>query len=122
MLPNDAFCFYLQNRSVHFRVLYADAKTFRNLLRRVSVGMQPEGLAGMTNGATPEREAIYISRRKGFIRIAIQVRQANAKGFLSIANTIFTSRCQGKAVRSYLILLRPSGIWCSCIESGSLAP
>ena len=37
--------------------------------------MQPEGLAGMTNGATPSREAVYISKRKGFIRIAIQVRK-----------------------------------------------
>ena len=54
----------------------ADATTFRNLLRRVSVGMQPEGLAGMTNGATPSREAVYISKRKGFIRIAIQVKDA----------------------------------------------
>ena len=34
--------------------------------------MQPEGLAGLTNGATPSREAIYISKRRGFIRIAIQ--------------------------------------------------
>ncbi len=58
--------------------MYADATTFRNLLRRVSVGMQPEGLAGMTNGATPTREAIYISKRKGFIRIAIQVQDALA--------------------------------------------
>ena len=65
-------------------VAHADAKTFRNLLRRVSVGMQPEGLAGMTLGATPSREAIYISKRKGFIRIAIQVTWAFASASTSL--------------------------------------
>lgn len=51
----------------------ADAKTFRNLLRQTNVGMLPEGLAAMTRGATPSKEAIYILKRKGFVRIAIQV-------------------------------------------------
>jgi hypothetical protein len=54
-------------------VVNADAKTFRNLLRQTNVGMLPEGLAAMTRGATPSKEAIYILKRKGFVRIAIQV-------------------------------------------------
>jgi hypothetical protein len=54
-------------------VVNADAKTFRNLLRQTNVGMLPEGLAAMTRGATPSKEAVYILKRKGFVRIAIQV-------------------------------------------------
>lgn len=52
--------------------MHADAATLRSLLQHKSMGMLPEGVAGCTQGACPKREAIYISKRKGFIRIAIQ--------------------------------------------------
>lgn len=42
------------------------------LLKRTSVGMQPEGIAGIFHGATPSREAVYLRHRKGFVRIAIK--------------------------------------------------
>ncbi|KAK9908698.1 hypothetical protein WJX75_001591 [Coccomyxa subellipsoidea] len=50
----------------------ADRETLAALLKRTSVGMQPEGIAGIFNGATPEREAVFLSQRKGFVRVAIQ--------------------------------------------------
>ena len=50
--------------------LRADANTFRSLLGHETVAMQPEGFAGITKGATAAREAIYVSKRKGFVRIA----------------------------------------------------
>jgi 2-acylglycerol O-acyltransferase 2 len=42
------------------------------LLKRTSVGMQPEGIAGIFHGASPEREAVFLRQRKGFVRIAIK--------------------------------------------------
>ena len=50
----------------------ADGATLRRLLRRTSVGMQPEGIAGIFNGASPSREAVFLAARKGFVRVAIQ--------------------------------------------------
>ena len=50
----------------------ADRETLAALLKRTSVGMQPEGIAGIFNGATPEHEAVFLSQRKGFVRVAIQ--------------------------------------------------
>lgn len=52
--------------------LRADANTFRSLLGHKTMAMQPEGFAGITKGATAAREAIYVSKRKGFVRIAIK--------------------------------------------------
>ena len=42
------------------------------LLRKGSLGCLPEGIAGVFHGATPEREAIYLSPRRGFVRLAIE--------------------------------------------------
>lgn len=41
-------------------------------MKRTSIGMQPEGIAGVFHGARPSREAIFLKKRKGFIRLAIQ--------------------------------------------------
>jgi hypothetical protein len=43
-----------------------------DLLKRESLGIIPEGVAGVTEGATPELERLYIMNRKGFVRVAIQ--------------------------------------------------
>lgn len=51
---------------------FADAETLAALLQRTNVGMQPEGIAGIFCGATLEREAVFLSQRKGFVRVAIQ--------------------------------------------------
>ena len=50
----------------------ADARTIRQLLKRTSIGMQPEGIAGVFHGARPDREAVYLKQRKGFVKVAIQ--------------------------------------------------
>ncbi|CAL8461777.1 g1308 [Coccomyxa elongata] len=50
----------------------ADKHTLAALLQRTSVGMQPEGIAGIFCGATPNNEAVFLSERKGFVRVAIQ--------------------------------------------------
>lgn len=50
----------------------ADKKTLAALLERTSVGMQPEGIAGIFHGATSSQEAVFLSQRKGFVRVAIQ--------------------------------------------------
>lgn len=42
------------------------------LLAKGSLGMLPEGIAGTFHGATPAREALYLSPRRGFVRLAIQ--------------------------------------------------
>lgn len=42
------------------------------ILKKASLGCLPEGIAGVFHGATPEREQIYLLRRRGFVRIAIQ--------------------------------------------------
>ncbi|BDA41498.1 hypothetical protein COCOBI_02-2790 [Coccomyxa sp. Obi] len=58
----------------------ADKQTLAALLQRTSVGMQPEGIAGIFCGATPTNEAVFLSERKGFVRVAIQagvVKQAD---------------------------------------------
>ena len=44
----------------------------RRVLKRTSIGMQPEGIAGVFHGARPDREAVFLKNRKGFIRLAIQ--------------------------------------------------
>ena len=66
--------------------MHADAATLRSLLQHKSVGMLPEGVAGCTQGACPKREAIYLSKRKGFIRIAIQASaDLHALAFMPVA-------------------------------------
>lgn len=52
--------------------MFADKQTLAALLQRTSVGMQPEGIAGIFCGATPYNEAVFLSERKGFVRVAIQ--------------------------------------------------
>jgi hypothetical protein len=42
------------------------------LLRTSSVGVIVEGIAGVFQGACPESERVYLSRRKGFVKAAIQ--------------------------------------------------
>lgn len=34
--------------------------------------MQPEGIAGVLHGGRPDREAVYLKQRKGFVRLAIR--------------------------------------------------
>ena len=54
------------------RGLCVDGHTLRRVLKRTSIGMQPEGIAGVFHGARPAREAVFLQQRKGFIRLAIQ--------------------------------------------------
>jgi diacylglycerol O-acyltransferase 2, plant len=42
------------------------------LLRHSSVGVIVEGIAGVFHGACPEAERVYLSRRKGFVKAAMQ--------------------------------------------------
>jgi 2-acylglycerol O-acyltransferase 2 len=56
----------------HECCMHADEETLLALLKRTSVGMQPEGIAGIFEGASPSREAVFLTRRKGFVRVAIQ--------------------------------------------------
>ena len=51
---------------------YADEKTTLRLAKKGCVGIIPEGIAGVFEGATPDHERIFLSRRKGFVRVAIQ--------------------------------------------------
>ena len=73
--------------------LRADANTFRSLLRHKTVAMQPEGFAGITKGATAAREAIYVSKRKGFVRIAIQASAYVHADLLELFLCSFPSAC-----------------------------
>lgn len=50
----------------------AEKSFLLELLQRESVGIIPEGVAGVTEGATPDLERLYILNRKGFVRVAIQ--------------------------------------------------
>lgn len=50
----------------------AEKSCLLELLRQESVGIIPEGVAGVTEGATPDLERLYILKRKGFVRVAIQ--------------------------------------------------
>ncbi|KAK9803780.1 hypothetical protein WJX73_006767 [Symbiochloris irregularis] len=50
----------------------ARKSTMLRLLHKGCLGCLPEGIAGVFHGATPERERIYLSPRKGFVRLAIQ--------------------------------------------------
>ena len=71
----------------------ADATTFRSLLRHTNVAMQPEGFAGITRGATAAREAIYVSRRKGFVRIAIQASSNAHADLVTVFICSYPSAC-----------------------------
>jgi len=42
------------------------------LLRHSSVGVIVEGIAGVFQGACPDAERVYLTRRKGFVKAAIQ--------------------------------------------------
>ncbi len=44
---------------------------FKTKLSSLAVGCIPEGIAGITKGATIEAEAIYAKARTGIIRVAI---------------------------------------------------
>jgi hypothetical protein len=50
----------------------ADKATMMDLLRTSSVGVIVEGIAGVFHGACPGAERVYLSRRKGFVKAAIQ--------------------------------------------------
>eukprot|EP00884_Botryococcus_braunii_P015866 jgi/Botrbrau1/2963/Bobra.0026s0031.1 len=50
----------------------AEKEALLKLLKRESLGIIPEGVAGVTEGASPEIERLYINCRKGFVRVAIQ--------------------------------------------------
>jgi hypothetical protein len=51
---------------------YADRKVLLRLLKWSSVGLIPEGVAGIFQGANRNREAIFVSDRHGFVKVAIQ--------------------------------------------------
>ena len=53
-------------------LVFPDGPTLRRVLGRTSMGMQPEGIAGVFHGARPAREAVFLRKRHGFIRLAIQ--------------------------------------------------
>ena len=42
------------------------------LLSKSTVGLLPEGVAGIFEGATRQRERVFIRKRKGFVRVAIK--------------------------------------------------
>ena len=42
------------------------------LLKKQTVALMPEGIAGIFLGASVDREAIFISKRKGFVKLAIE--------------------------------------------------
>ena len=50
----------------------ADKRVFLECLKRASVGLIVEGVAGIFHGATIDAERVYLKQRKGFIKIAIQ--------------------------------------------------
>lgn len=50
----------------------ADRKVVMRLLKYSSVGLIPEGVAGIFQGANRDKEAIYIKDRQGFVKVAIQ--------------------------------------------------
>ena len=50
----------------------ADKATMMALLRHSSVGIIVEGIAGVFQGACPAAERVYLTRRKGFVKAAIQ--------------------------------------------------
>ncbi|KAK9903270.1 hypothetical protein WJX75_001551 [Coccomyxa subellipsoidea] len=49
----------------------ADYHTIHELLQTTSVGIVPEGVAGVFLGATRSRERVFVRCRKGFIRLAM---------------------------------------------------
>ncbi len=50
----------------------ADKPVTMRLLKRASVGIIVEGVAGIFHGATLQHERIFLQQRKGFIKCAIQ--------------------------------------------------
>jgi diacylglycerol O-acyltransferase 2, plant len=50
----------------------ASKPSVMRLLARSSVGIIPEGIAGIFHGAKPGRERVFLKARKGFIKAAIQ--------------------------------------------------
>lgn len=50
----------------------ADKRVFLECLKRSSVGLIVEGVAGIFHGATIDAERVYLQQRKGFIKIAMQ--------------------------------------------------
>lgn len=50
----------------------ASKPSVMRLLARSSVGIIPEGIAGIFKGAAPGRERVFLKARKGFIKAAIQ--------------------------------------------------
>lgn len=50
----------------------AGKKVMMETLKHYSLACLPEGIAGIFQGASPLREAVYLSNRKGFIKLAIQ--------------------------------------------------
>ena len=78
----------------------ADRPRMMDLLAAgTSVGVIVEGVAGIFHGATPERERVYLSRRKGFVKAALQagaplvpVYHLGASQLLSFAGTASLSR------------------------------
>ena len=50
----------------------ASKPSVMKLLARSSVGIIPEGVAGIFKGARPGRERVFLKQRKGFVKAAIQ--------------------------------------------------
>ncbi|KAK9808224.1 hypothetical protein WJX73_010719 [Symbiochloris irregularis] len=52
--------------------LSADKQSMLTALKHSSLACLPEGIAGIFEGASPSREAIYLQHRKGFVKVAIE--------------------------------------------------
>ena len=50
----------------------ASKASIMRLLSRSSVGIIPEGIAGVFHGARPGRERVYLKNRKGFVKCALE--------------------------------------------------
>jgi len=79
-----------------------------SLLRHSSVGVIVEGIAGVFQGACPAAERVYLSRRKGFVKAAIQagsplvpVYHLGASQVLSFSGNVGLSRRWRMTVACY---------------------
>lgn len=75
------------------------------LLQQESVGIIPEGVAGILEGASPDVERLYIKHRKGFVRVAIQAGAGAASSPFSASLVRRSPPPRGEALPGIVLLL-----------------
>lgn len=86
----------------------ASKKVMMETLKHYSLACLPEGIAGIFQGASPLREAVYLSNRKGFIKLAIQSGSDLVPMYTLGQSQLLTFKGSEVLSRKYKISL---GIW-----------